>query len=49
MKKVLLHNLINSSLNLLIEENECFEVVDELEELETPIEEKETNEIWEDL
>ena len=34
---------------MLIEENECFEVVDELEELETPIEEKETNEIWEDL
>lgn len=49
MKKVLLRNLINSSLNSLIEENECFEIVDELEELEASIEEKETNEIWEDL
>ena len=49
MKKVLLRNLINASLNSLIEENECFEVVNELEELETPIEEKETNEIWEDF
>lgn len=49
MKKVLLRSLINASLNSLIEENECFEVVDELEELEATIEEKETNEIWEDL
>lgn len=49
MRKVLLRSLINASLNSLIEENECFEVVAELEELESPIEEKETNEIWEDL
>lgn len=49
MKKVLLRSLINASLNSLIEENECFEVVDELEELEAPTEEKEVNNTWEDL
>ena len=49
MKKVLLRSLINASLNSLIEKNECFEVVDELEELESPIEEKEVNNTWEDL
>jgi hypothetical protein len=49
MRKVLLRSLINASLNSLIEENECFEVVDELEELEAPIEEKEVNNTWEDL
>lgn len=49
MRKVLLRSLINASLNSLIEENECFEVVEELEELEAPIEEKEVNETWEDL
>ena len=48
MKKVLLRSLINASLNSLIEEEECF-VVDELEELESPIEEKEVNNTWEDL
>lgn len=49
MKKVLLRSLINASLNSLIEENECFEVVEELEKLEAPIEEKEVNETWEDF
>lgn len=49
MKKVLLRSLINASLNSLIEGNECFEVVEELEELEAPIEEKEVNETWEDF
>lgn len=49
MRKVLLRSLINASLNSLIEENECFEVVEELEELEAPIEEKEVNETWEDF
>lgn len=49
MRKVLLRSLINASLNSLIEENECFEVVEELEALEAPIEEKEVNETWEDF
>lgn len=49
MKKVILRSLINASLNSLIEENECFEVVDELEELEATIEEKEVNNAWEDF
>ena len=50
MKKVLLRNLINSSLNLLIEQNECFEVVDEIEDLEDKdSKEADVNEMWEDV
>lgn len=50
MKKVLLRNLINSSLNLLIEQNECFEVVDEIEDLEDKdSKEADINEMWEDV
>ena len=50
MKKVLLRNLINSSLNLLIEQNECFEVVDEIEDLEDKeFKESDVNEMWEDV
>lgn len=48
MKKILLKSLINSSLNLLIEQNECFEVVDEIEDLEDKdSKEVDINEMWE--
>ena len=50
MKKILLKSLINSSLNLLIEQNECFEVVDEIEDLEDKdSKESDINEMWEDV